>query len=261
INSVRPYASQFPNLGAINEVQSVGNSYFDGLLASLRATNFHGFTIKASYTFGHSIDNLSYARGIIPQNSYCLSCDWGNSDFDIRSSFSTFVTYKLPEPTSYKMLLGGWQLNSLLTFYTGTPFTVGSGTNSSNTFENNDRAEVVANPFSNVPASDQATQTYYWFNPNAFATPTTGTYSNQGRNEFYGPPLHQIDFSMFKNIRFGEHVTAQLRAEIYNIFNFLDLGGPSSNGQIHSTADVAAGAPGIGPGAPRNVQLALKILF
>ena len=129
----RPYYSQFPNLAAINEVQSVGNGHFNGLLASVRTTNFHGFTTKLSYTLGHSMDDLSYARHIIPQNSYCLRCDYGNSDFDIRNSFSMFLAYALPQPVKYRALLGGWQLNTLFSFFTGTPFTVYSGNDSSGT--------------------------------------------------------------------------------------------------------------------------------
>jgi len=266
-NSSRPYYQQFPNLGAIDEVQSVANSHFNGLLASVRTNNFHGFTTKLSYTLGHSLDDLSYARHIIPQNSYCLQCDYGNSDFDIRNSFSMFLTYAVPQPTKYKALLGGWQLNTLFSFFTGSPFTVLSNNDSSGTGEYADRAQVIANPFVGVPASDRATGTYYWFNPAAFASPTPGTYSNQGRNEFYGPSNKQIDFSIFKNIRVTEHITAQLRAEIFNIFNFVNYSGPANNlqgsnlGQVGSTYDVGFGAPGIGPGAPRNVQLAAKIVF
>ena len=126
---------------------------------------------------------------------------------------------------------------------------------------------MVGNPFANVPASNRATSTYYWFNPAAFAAPAPGTYSNEGRNEFYGPPTHQIDFSVFKNFAITEHVRAQFRVEIFNIFNFVNYSGPANNvqgsnlGQVGSTYDVAFGAPGIGPGAPRNVQLALKVLF
>ncbi|MBV9499783.1 MAG: TonB-dependent receptor [Acidobacteriaceae bacterium] len=270
----RPYYSQFPYLGPINEVQSVGNANFNGLLGSLRMTNFHGFTSKLSYTYGHSLDDLSYARGIIPQNSYCLRCEYGNSDYDIRSSFSMFLNYAVPEPHKYRAVFGGWQLNTLFSFFTGTPFTVFSGNDSSGTGESADRADVVGNPFANVPGSDRATSTIYWFNPSAFALPTPSTYGNSGRNMFYGPPTHQIDFSMFKNIRFGEHVTLQLRAEIFNIFNFRNLEGLNPNvqgpqqsvsgsnlGQVPATYDVGFGAPGIGPGAPRNIQLAAKILF
>ncbi len=270
----RPYYSQFPNLAAIDEIQSVGNANYNSLIGSLRATSFHGFTTQLSYTLGHSLDDLSYARHIIPQNSYCLECDYGNSDFDIRNSFSMFLTYALPQPANHKMLLGGWQLNTLFSFFTGTPYTVYSGNDSSGTGEFADRAEVVGNVYANVPAPDRATSTYYWFNPAAFASPTQGTYSNQGRNEFYGPSTRQIDFSVFKNFSVTEHVTAQFRAEIYNIFNFVNYGNGSpyqavmgnnlqgSNlGQIFATYDVGFGAPGIGPGAPRNTQLALKVIW
>ena len=75
---------------------------------------------------------------------------------------------------------------------------------------------------------------------------------------------------MFKNIRITEHIRAQFRAEIFNIFNFVNYGNSSQGlrgnnvqgsnlGQIGGTYDVGFGAPGIGPGAPRNVQLALKV--
>jgi hypothetical protein len=263
----RPFYSQFPDLAAINEVQSVGNSHFNGLLGSLRMNGFHGFTTKLSYTLGHSMDDLSYARHIIPQNSYCLTCDYGNSDFDIRNSFSMFLSYALPQPVKYRAVLGGWQLNTLFSFFSGTPFTVYSGVDSSGTGEYADRAELVGNPFSGVPASNRATSTYYYFNPAAFAVPAQGTYGNEKRNQFYGPGTKQIDFSAFKNIKIGEHVTAQLRAEIFNIFNFVNYSGPANNvqgsnlGQSGATYDVSFGAPGIGPGAPRNVQLAAKIVF
>jgi hypothetical protein len=123
-----------------------------------------------------------------------------------------------------------------------------------------------------VPASNRAASTYYWFNPAAFTTPVQGTYSNQGRNAFYGPSTHQIDFSVFKNFAITEHVKAQFRAEIFNIFNFVNYGNSSQGllgnnvqgsnlGQIGGTYDVGFGAPGIGPGAPRNVQLAVKVIF
>ncbi len=263
----RPFYNQFPNLGAINEVQSVGNAHYNGLIGSLRTNDWHGFTTKLSYTYAHSMDDLSYARGIIPQNSYCLACDYGNSDFDIRNTFSMFLAYSLPNPTKYKLLLGGWQLNTLWSFFSGSPFTVYSGNDSSGTGENVDRANVVGNPFSGVPASNRAQSLYYWFNPAAFAAPTPGTYGNEKRNQFYGPSTRQIDFSIFKDIPLTEKMKLQLRAEIFNIFNFVNYSGPGNNvqgsnlGTVGSTYDVSFGAPGIGPGAPRNVQLAIKLIF
>jgi len=268
-NSSRPYYAQFPYLAAIDEVQSVGNSNYNGFLASVRMNNLHGFIAKASYTYSHSLDDLSAARNTIPQNSYCLRCDYASSDFDVRHSFSMFLGYNIPQPGRYRLLLGGWQLNTLFTFSAGSPFTINSGQgDTSGTGEGADRAEVIGNPFANVPASDRAASTVYWFNPAAFSVPATGTYSNQGRNEFTGPPIRQIDFSIFKSFSITEHANLQLRAEIFNITNFRNLSTPNNNvyssglGTITSTYDVGVtGAPGIGLGAPRNVQLAAKFIF
>ncbi len=265
-NSARPYYSQFPNLTTINEVQSVANSYYNGAIVSLRSSNYHGFNTKLNYTYGHSRDDLSSTRGVIPQNSYNLKGDYGNSSFDIRHSFTGFIGYTAPSPTRYKLLLGGWQFNSLLTFYTGSPFTVYAGRNTSGTRENKDRAEVVGDPFTNVPADNQPNYAYF-FNPAAFQLPAQGTYANQPRNSFYGPSTQQVDFSVFKNTRITERVTTQLRLEIFNIFNTRDLAPPTASrsssdlGRVTSTLGVYNGAPGIGTGEPRNVQLALKIIF
>lgn len=260
----RPYTGF--NLATINEIQSVGNGYYNGLIASLRTSAWHGFTTKLNYTYGHARDDLSATRGAIPQDSYNLRGDYGNADFDIRHSFAGFLSYSVPTPSRFKLLLGGWQVNSLLTFYTGAPFTVYAGKNTSLTNENHDRAEVVGDPFQGVPA-DVPGSTAYWFNPKAFALPAVGTYSNQTRNEFAGPPTEQVDFSAFKNNRITERLTFQLRVEIFNIFNTRDLAGPNTTatssglGQIGSTLDQANGAPGIGTGGPRNVQLAAKLIF
>ena len=59
LNSSRPYYAQFPNLATINEVQSVGSGYYNGMIMSLRSSGFHGFTTKVNYTLGHARDDLS----------------------------------------------------------------------------------------------------------------------------------------------------------------------------------------------------------
>ncbi len=264
-NTARPYYAAY-NLATINEIQSVGNGYYNGLIASLRTSAWHGFSTKLNYTYGHSRDDLSSTRGLIPQNSYNLRGDYGNSDYDIRHSFAGFISYAAPTPSHLKMVLGGWQFNSLLTFYSGAPFTVLTGTDTSLTQENNDRAEVVSNPFQGVPADVKGSYAY-WFNPGAFALPAPGTYGNEARNQFAGPPTYQVDFSVFKNNRITERLNLQLRVEIFNLFNTRDLALPNTSvtgsglGQVTQTLDVANGAPGIGTGAPRNVQLAAKLVF
>jgi hypothetical protein len=263
--TVRPYAAQFPNLNTINEIQSVGNGYYNAAIVSLRTSGFHGITTKINYTWGHSRDDLSSTRGAIPQNSYNLRGDYGNSDYDTRHSFVGFISYAAPSPARMKLLLGGWQFNTLVSLHSGTPFSVFTGQDTSGTHERKDRAEVVGNPFAAIPADSQPNYAYF-FNPAAFALQPSGTYSNQPRNSFYGPVTYQTDFSVFKNTKITERFTSQLRLEVFNLFNNRNLGGlgttlGSNLGKATDTQDIDNGAPGIGTGAPRNVQLALKLLF
>ncbi len=266
VESARPYYSLFPTLGAINQIESVGNANYNAAILSLRSSGIKNVIMQLNYTYGHSLDDLSGTRGVVPQDSYNLRAEYGSSDYDIRHSFSGFLSYAIPSPAHAKLLLGGWQVNSLLTFYSGQPFTVYAGQDVSLTQENNDRVKVTGNPFAGIPSSIP-NQAAYWFNPAAFALAAPGTYGNEGRNAFRGPPTYQADFSVFKNTPITERVTTQLRLEMFNLFNTRDLAPPNTTltgggfGQINTTLGVYNGAPGIGTGEPFNIQLAFKILF
>jgi hypothetical protein len=91
-----------------------------------------------------------------------------------------------------------------------------------------------------------------------------GTYGTLGRNTLYGPGFASVDFSVLKNFKIRERYTVQFRSEIFNIFNRLNLGIPStsiSGGGLIGGTQHGGDAPGIGYGEPRNVQFALNFLF
>ena len=108
-----------------------------------------------------------------------------------------------------------------------------------------------------------------------------GTWDTDRRNNVFGPGFSDVDFSVFKNTKFNIHdfpVNAQFRAEMYNVFNHLNLASPACTqlcndywdgssdsagafGTTSSTIGSGNYSPGIGPGEPFNVQLALKIIF
>ena len=164
----------------------------------------------------------------------------------------------------------------LFSYNSGFPFTVSSGfgsrTTGSNTGSGKDRANQVGDPFSGVAQPQQTggllTKGVRWMNPGAFTVNAPGTFGTSKRNQFYGPPFKTIDFSVFKNTSITERLSTQLRIEMFNIFNILNLAGPDSCvcsgggfGLIGSTYGTAIGAPGIGPGEPFNVQVALKFIW
>jgi hypothetical protein len=95
-----------------------------------------------------------------------------------------------------------------------------------------------------------------WFNPAAFAAPSSGTYGNAGRNIVIAPGSAVVNVGLFKNVDlpFREGMKFQLRTEFFNVLNRVNLGNPtvqlgSSLGRITSAGD------------PRVLQFALKLLF
>ena len=109
--------------------------------------------------------------------------------------------------------------------------------------------------------------------------PAYGSYGTAGPNIFRGQPFYNLDMSITKAIRIREHITAQFRAEAFNVFNRVNLanpvGGPgggngytdpsasagSSFGFQPATPDVVSSNAVLGSGGPRAIQLGLKFIF
>jgi hypothetical protein len=275
-NSARPFFSQYPNYGVINQIQSIGTSNYSALQASLRLAGWHGITSQLAYTWAHSMDEISQIYLFNPQNSLCFKCEYGNADFDVRNTFTSYISYPIPAPEhGPKLLTNGWMLNGLLSFHGGQPFTIfssnggGSGTGE---FAERANKNPLASPYSGVSHSVQGTAAsgYYvsWINPAAYTPSANGAFGDSHRNDLHGPGYSDVDFSVFKNTKIGERVTAQFRVEMFNLFNRLNLAAPgdgfctdSSTCAIATTIGANYGAPGIGAGEPYNTQLALKIIF
>jgi hypothetical protein len=263
---VRPYAAQYPNLATINEAESSANSNYSSLQTQLRQSFWKGLTGTFNYTWAHAIDNTSDVRNTVPTNSYNLANERGNSTFDIRRIMTSFVSYEVPAFSGKApRLTKGWQLNSLFTFHGGSPLNILAGSNVSLTGENRDRVDLVGDPFANVPVLTNTTAVQY-FNKAAFAKPASGSFGNLGRNAIYGPGFGSVDFSVFKKTPITERITTEFRVETFNILNRTNWANPTTSfasgsfGQLTSTRN-GGSAPGLGFGEPRNVQLALKVIF
>jgi hypothetical protein len=273
IQQRRPFNAQFPDIAGITWLETAGDSQYNSFQTSLRSTSFHGLSGQVSYTLAHARDDMSYARYAEPENSYNLKADYGNADFDIRHTVSAYALYDIPNfLPSFPLLGKGWQVNTIFIAHTGTPFSVFAGQNVSNQYGGGDRADLVGDPFKGIVqptnASGNYANGYRYFNPAAFALPPSGSFGNTKRNQFYGPGFNSVDFSVFKTTPIiGDKLSAQFRLEAFNLFNRLNLSGPDTSvadgsgmGLIFGTVQ-AYGSPGIGAGEPRNIQLALKLIF
>ncbi len=264
----RVLADQFPTLGAINMLESIANSNYNSLQTQLRLTRWKNFSATMNYTYAKALDNGSNVRNAIPANSFDLRREYGPSNFDIQQIFTGFVTYDVPSlGGKFPRLTKGWQLNALMTAHGGEPLDLLSGTNRSGSLDNRDRVDVVGDAFSGVPARATPFGSIPYFNAAAFSPAAAGTWGNIGRNILRGPGFGAVDFSIFKDTAITERFRVQLRAEIFNILDRANLANPGVNrnalasfGLITNTRN-GASAPGIGFGEPRNMQLALKLIW
>jgi carboxypeptidase family protein/TonB-dependent receptor-like protein len=267
LQSRRPFGARFPDLGAINELQTIGNSSYNSLQAMLNVNGWKGLSVRAAYTYAKAIDNGSDARFIIPANSYDLRRERGRSDFDARHVFVTGMTYEVPVWRHLpERLAKGWQINSFITAHSGLPLDIRAGSNVSGSFDGADRVDLVGDPFAGVVQPGNPTVRAF-FNPRAFALPAPGSFGNLGRNAISGPGFSAVDFSIFKTTELRERASVQFRFEVFNLFNRSNWANPgvtlasaTSFGLITNTRN-GSSAPGIGPGEPRSIQLALKVLF
>ena len=269
----RPYYSQYAQYGNINQISSIGTANYNSLQAQLRVNNYHGVTAQAVYTWSHSLDEVSQYRGVLPQDSTNFKGDYGNSDYDTRNTFTTYMSYEVPGSQHLALLSRGWQVNGLLNFHGGQPFEISAGTDVSGTNEGLDRVSQISKAKTGINGqSPKAT----WIDLSNFVLPAAGTFGNLRRNQYFGPGFADVDLSVFKNTKISERLTIQLRAELFNLFNRNNFASPSisfaalpngrfdpANGSATLTDTIgdANGAPGIGAGEPFNVQFGGKIIF
>jgi hypothetical protein len=274
---VNKTVANWQTIGIINQVSSGGTSNYNALLASVKTSGYHGLTGQVSYTYGHSLDVISGFRSSTPQNSYNLSGDYGNADFDVRHTLNAYLVYEAPQiGHSLPLLTKGWQVNAFTTAFTGVPLTVKTGSDTSGTAESNDRVNLISGAAfktstntSLIPATSSTAAPFAQiFNRTAFSNPAQGIYGNTARGQFRGPGFFTFDTSLVKNTQLHEGVSLQLRAEMFNLFNHVNLANPSVSNPVGSATFGRStntrnngSAPGIGPGEPFNVQLAGKIIF
>ena len=120
-----------------------------------------------------------------------------------------------------------------------------------NTGARGDRPNLLGTAEPSNPTYEQ------WLNPDAFEPQPINTVAINmpERNGFRGPSRSQVDLSIFRTIPAGE-VDLQLRYEVYNVFNRVNLDNPSG----------AFGTPAFGRvtrtvSPPRQMQFAAKLLF
>jgi Carboxypeptidase regulatory-like domain len=288
-NQANPYPDQvFGGVGSF--LRSVGWANYESLQVKLTRALNNGFAYNAAFTYSQTLAFSSchgdFSNECI-QNIYAPT-EYGPSFLNVPLIFTLNANYALPFGKGRQYLssgpaaiiLGGWQVNTILAIRSGLPINPTNGGNSDtantgNTTSNVQRVNYVGNPNKGAPHTKAE-----WFNPSAFALPANGTFGNAGINSLRGPGYWNDDLSLFRDIPLSEKYRLQFRAEAFDVFNHPNLGNPDNDSPtginlgyagtrtVNGVTTYPNGfnlitntVPNYGPGASRALQLALKLLF
>ncbi|MCL6463817.1 MAG: TonB-dependent receptor [Acidobacterium ailaaui] len=254
----RPY----PFFSQIWQLQTSLVSNYNGLQVTVERRS-NNLNYQFSYTYSHALDVNSNNPGNIV-NSYNKRADYGNSDQNIPSRFVGSVNYTLPfrGAGAWRRIVQGWQLNGILTYSDGIPFSVLAGSNSLGVADGIvPRAQLVSATGKGSLSPGHRTLRE-WFDISAFANPGPQQWGNSGRNILEGPGTKNVDFSVFKVIALREAANLELRSEFFNLFNTPQFNNPNATVGTSGFGTISsAGSPNTLQRVSREVQLAAKVVF
>lgn len=255
-----------PNLANTTSWFSEGISSYNGLNVDVSRRLARGLQLRGVYTFSKSLDDGTAWNSSVAANAPAFvmypqypKIDWGPSTSDVRNLASINGMYQLP--LGKGKLASGWSLSAIESLQSGFPFTPQLGYNPTNNGDSRDPIRPSWNPAFSGPLILGSPNQY--FNPNAFVTPSTGTYGNVGRDVLTGPGLAELDFSVLKNTPVFEKANLQFRAEFFNILNRANFSTPNA---VVFTSATTVPAPTAGlitatSTTSRQIQFGLKLLW
>lgn len=224
----------------------------------------HDYTLKGYYTFGKGLDYVntqaSTQQAATDWNNIALDRGRTNNDRTHSANISGVwdLNYFAHSPRLVRAVAGGWSLAAIASFRSGLPLTVTAGTDNNFDGVNNDRPDLVGNPYldPNRPRNGVVDQ---WFNTAAFSRVTQAIHNyagTAGRNIIDGPGLKNVDMTIARSFRVKEGMTLQFRGESINAFNMVNLSNPGTNANAASTfGRITTARP------MRQAQLGFKLVF
>ena len=140
-----------PNYGNISDYDSLGDSWFSGMTASLETRRAAWGRVRVSYTLSTAEDDAGNAFFQTPQTQNDILADKGPSDNDQR--------HRLVVSGTLERGLGGFQLGWVYAFASAAPFNVVTGVDNNGDSTINDRPAGVGRNSARLPCFTDLTQT------------------------------------------------------------------------------------------------------
>jgi hypothetical protein len=258
----------------------MGDNDYHSMQATLNRRFSNGFQMNASYTWskvmGWCCNEDNNGGPLVPALAY-TNLNRVPLNFDRTHNFQLAATYELPFGKNKRFasaglaaaVLGGWQLNTLTGFMTGTPVRVTSDGGSLRLPGSTQRADQVKPTVQKLGGIGRGVP---YFDPFAFERVLEPRFGNAGFNSLRGPEFFNTDLGVFRSFPISEKKTLQFRAEYFNWTNTPKFSNPSSainsrlvdaQGQFTGGVFEVTGtnAGGREPNGDRILRLGLRLTF
>jgi hypothetical protein len=238
-NAGRPLFVKYGRTVETALLTNVGWNNYDSLQASVQRRLAKGLQMNIAYTyskaFGICCDGLSDNPPQVQAKDY-FSLNEARLNIDRPHNLQISTVAELPfgpdKPFLNKggvasALAGGWQINALVSAYSGAPFSITSDSTSLNMPGSTQRADLVASSV-NILGNVGPGQSY--FDPLAFKPVTEARFGTSGYNSLRGPRVVNLDMSLYRTFHLSPKMTVQFRAEAFNVLNHPHFANPSGNG-------------------------------
>jgi hypothetical protein len=230
---------QFGRTAQTRLVTPIGDTKYDALQTRLDRRFANGFQIGVNYTLSKSVGIAGAPRSdgtpliMIPE-FYHLNT--AISPFDRTHNLQITNLTELPFGPNRRWLsgggvlaaiVGGWQVNNILSFTSGTPFNVTAGNTSLNAPESNtQRADQVK---ADVEILGGIGRGNSYFDPFAFKAVTEPRYGTAPYGVLRGPGYANWDLGIFRQLNLPHNTNVQIRFEAFNALNTAHFNNPGGN--------------------------------
>jgi hypothetical protein len=269
-NLVRPYQGY----ASINDRETRSSSRYHALQVLFRHTMSRWLTANVSYTWSRVMTDSSADRGESPQDISNLRAEKAPASYDRTQVLTPSLVWSIPYGKTWRaplrLVAGGWEVASIMNFWTGVPLTV---TQSGDPYFTGAtyRPDVIGTPAIHNSIQTRLCYIFSASNPNcaglsgsnafiAVNDPNnpnkTPHFGNAARNILRGPGINNFDIAAYKNFVIRENGPKfQFRAESFNAFNHFELGNPGTNISTSTFGQIT------GNRGARVIQLGLKFGF
>jgi len=205
------------SLSSFNTGFSVANTWYNGLMATIRRPFSHGLEVVANYTWAHASDdgqvggnNGTFYGGDVPLDPNNLRAENGLSDTDIRNRFTLSFSYK-PQfaiaNRAFSTVVNGFQFSGSEIASAGQPIYLSMGGSISGLAEGGIYGGAMSS---------------------GSGTSTTGRPPTVGRNSIIGPGFNDFDLRVSRSIPIHDRISMQFVADAFNVLNHTVVTGVNS---------------------------------